>query len=166
LAVVVLEGKTRAGLIFPLCAKLLWSSQFVLVDRRTKIESGERTTSFSFLLNDKHGAIGRALVKTRPERRAAYFMGGQFCTYLQFSSSIIHQRKFISVYSILTELPAVYLLYDSPRWSGSFLILIFAVSVWNGGGFYIEVFGRKYVQFVIVFPSSLTESCQSDLNAS
>lgn len=54
--------------------------------------------------------------------------------------------RYPSAYSILTELPAVYLLYDSPRWSGTFLILIFAVSVWNGGGFYIEVFGRKYVQ--------------------
>lgn len=55
-------------------------------------------------------------------------------------------RRCILVYSVLTELPAVYLLYDSPRWSGTFLILIFAVSVWNGGGFYIEVFGRKCVQ--------------------
>lgn len=47
------------------------------------------------------------------------------------------------VYAVLTELPAVFLLYDSSLWSGVFLILIFAVSVWNGGGFYIEVFGRK-----------------------
>jgi hypothetical protein len=39
----------------------------------------------------------------------------------------------------------VFLFYDSPRWSAAFLILIFGVSVWNGGGFYIEVFGRKYV---------------------
>jgi hypothetical protein len=49
------------------------------------------------------------------------------------------------VYAILTELPAVFLLYDSSLWSGVFLIVIFAVSVWNGGGFYIEVFGRKFV---------------------
>ena len=48
-------------------------------------------------------------------------------------------------YSIITELPAIFLLYDSERWTGAFLMLIFAVSVWNGGGFYIEVFGRKYV---------------------
>ena len=27
--------------------------------------------------------------------------------------------------------------------SAVFLLVIFAVSVWNGGGFYIEVFGRK-----------------------
>lgn len=50
-----------------------------------------------------------------------------------------------TVYAILTEVPAVYLFYDSSFWSGVFLIFIFAVSVWNGGGFYIEVFGRKYV---------------------
>lgn len=49
------------------------------------------------------------------------------------------------VYSVLTELPAILVLYRSPFWSGAFLIFIFAVSVWNGGGFYIEVFGRKYV---------------------
>ena len=52
------------------------------------------------------------------------------------------------VYSVLTELPAIFVLYRSSFWSGAFLIFIFAVSVWNGGGFYIEVFGRKYV-----FPS-------------
>jgi len=44
----------------------------------------------------------------------------------------------------VTELPAIYLLYDSPFWSGAFLLGIFSVSVWNGGGFYIEVFGRKF----------------------
>ena len=36
-------------------------------------------------------------------------------------------------------------MYDSKEWSAAFLLLIFAVCVWNGGGFYIEVFGRKYV---------------------
>ncbi|KIK99702.1 hypothetical protein PAXRUDRAFT_465508 [Paxillus rubicundulus Ve08.2h10] len=127
-----------SGAIYLIWQLLYW--KFVLVDRRTKIESGERTTSFSFLLNDKHGAIGRALVRTRPERRTAYFMGGQF------------------LYSILTELPAVYLLYDSPRWSGSFLILIFAVSVWNGGGFYIEVFGRKFERELEALRKELAEN--------
>jgi len=48
------------------------------------------------------------------------------------------------VYALLTEMPAVFLLYDSPIWSAGFLLLIFSVSVWNGGAFYIEVFGRKF----------------------
>ena len=51
----------------------------------------------------------------------------------------------ITVYAVLTELPAVFLLYDSLFWSAVFLLVMFAVSVWNGGGFYIEVFGRKCV---------------------
>lgn len=48
-----------------------------------------------------------------------------------------------SVYTVITELPAALLLYNSPISSAIFLIIIFSVSVWNGAGFYIEVFGRK-----------------------
>lgn len=47
------------------------------------------------------------------------------------------------VYALLTEIPALLILYQSAFWSEIFLLAIFAVSVWNGGGFYIEVFGRK-----------------------
>ena len=52
-------------------------------------------------------------------------------------------NSFWIVYAILTEIPATFLLYRSSFWSAAFLLLIFSVSVWNGGGFYIEVFGRK-----------------------
>ncbi|KAG8218337.1 hypothetical protein J3R82DRAFT_3952 [Butyriboletus roseoflavus] len=127
-----------SGAIYLIWQLLYW--KFVYVDRRTKIESGQRTTSLTYLLNDKRGAIGRALDKTHPERRAAFFMAGQF------------------VYSILTELPAVCLLYDSPRWSGTFLIVLFAVSVWNGGGFYIEVFGRKFERELEALRKELAEN--------
>ncbi len=51
--------------------------EFVLVDRRAKIESGQRTTSFSFLLNEKRGVIGRALSSIPQGYREAVFMGGQ-----------------------------------------------------------------------------------------
>jgi hypothetical protein len=54
------------------------SYQFLLVDRRAKIESGQRTTSFSFLLNDKHSAIGRMLSSVPRQYREASFMAGQF----------------------------------------------------------------------------------------
>ncbi|EIW82477.1 hypothetical protein CONPUDRAFT_136970 [Coniophora puteana RWD-64-598 SS2] len=126
-----------SGAIYVIWQLLYW--KFVLVDRRTKIESGQRTTSFSFLLNDKRGAIGRMLSKIPPQYRILSFMGGQL------------------VYSILTELPAVYLLYDSPFWSGAFLVSIFAVSVWNGGGFYIEVFGRKFERELEALRKELSE---------
>jgi hypothetical protein len=59
---------------------MIWQAlywKFVLVDRRTKIESGQRTTSFSFLLNDKRGVIGRWLSAIPAGRREATFMFGQ-----------------------------------------------------------------------------------------
>ena len=85
-----------------------------------------------------------------PEQfREASFMGGQLCELAL--PSVITMRKYLFrcalVYAIVTELPAVYLLYDSSFWSAAFLLAIFSVSVWNGGGFYIEVFGRKYAIF-------------------
>ena len=101
---------------------LYW--KIVLVDRRKEIESGKRTTSFLFLLNSK-GSIGNILSVFPPLLRQPAFMAGQLA------------------HAIFTELPAAYVLYDSPSWSNLFLLFILSVSVWNGGGFYIEVFGRK-----------------------
>ena len=66
--------------------------------------------------------------------------------------STAHGLTIIAVYSVLTELPAVFVLYDSSFWSGVFLLFIFAVSVWNGGGFYIEVFGRKCASRCFILP--------------
>ncbi|KAJ7229004.1 hypothetical protein GGX14DRAFT_616367 [Mycena pura] len=117
---------------------LYW--KFVLVDRRAKIESGQRTTSFSFLLNDKRGVIGRVLSSVPPAFRMAVFMFGQL------------------LYTVLTEVPALYVLYDSPFWSCVFLIFILSVSVWNGGGFYIEVFGRKFERELEALRKELAEA--------
>jgi len=122
---------------------LIWQGlyiKFILVDRREKIEAGQRTTSYSWLLNDKRGVIGRWLSNVKPENRPIAFQLGQF------------------VYSLVTQLPAVYLLYDSPLWSGLFLLFIFSVSVWNGGGFYIEVFGRKFERELEALRKELAES--------
>ncbi|TFK56196.1 hypothetical protein OE88DRAFT_1804954 [Heliocybe sulcata] len=130
-----------SGVIYAIWQTLYW--KFVLIDRRKKIESGQRTTSFSFLLNDKRGVIGRALSKVPQQYREAAFMGGQL------------------LYALLTELPAVFLLYDSPRWSNIFLLFIFAVSVWNGGGFYIEVFGRKFERELEALRKELAEAQRS-----
>jgi len=81
------------------------------------------------------------MLSSVPEQfREASFMGGQL------------------VYSVLTELPAVYILYDSPFWSGVFLLLLFSVSVWNGSGYYIEVFGRKFERELEALRKELAES--------
>ncbi|KAI0080689.1 hypothetical protein K474DRAFT_1589163 [Panus rudis PR-1116 ss-1] len=133
-------------IIYTIWQLLYW--KFVLIDRRKKIESGQRTTSFSYLLNDKRGIIGRALSSVRPEYREVSFMFGQ------------------SIYSILTELPAVFLLYDSSFWSGVFLLFIFSVSAWNGGGFYIEVFGRKFERELEALRKELAEATARSTHSS
>jgi hypothetical protein len=128
---------------------MVWQSlywKFVLIDRRKKIESGLRTTSFSFLLNDKRGVIGRMLSSVKPQYRESSFMAGQLGTSTDPGDLTCLNISYVClVYALITELPAVFVLYDSPLMSGVFIMIIFAVSVWNGGGFYIEVFGRKYV---------------------
>ncbi|KZW03895.1 hypothetical protein EXIGLDRAFT_758211 [Exidia glandulosa HHB12029] len=132
---------TLSGLIYMIWQGLYW--KFVLIDRRKKIESGQRTTSFSFLLHDKRGLIGRKLAAIKPEYREPSFMAGQLA------------------YALITEIPAVFLLYDSPFWSAVFMFTIFSVSVWNGGGFYIEVFGRKFERELEALRKELAEATQS-----
>ncbi|KAJ3568410.1 hypothetical protein NP233_g5731 [Leucocoprinus birnbaumii] len=121
------------------CSWQLLYWKFVLVDRRAKINSGQRTTSFSWLLNDKRGFIGKKLGAIPAQYREIFFISGQ------------------AVYAILTEIPAVFLLYRSSMWSGVFLLLIFGVCVWNGGGFYIEVFGRKFERELEALRKELAE---------
>lgn len=68
-----------SSLIYILWQWLYW--QFVYVGRKAKVESGERVTSFSYLLADKRGAIGRALSHVPEDWRVFSFMLGQFSEY-------------------------------------------------------------------------------------
>jgi len=139
------------ALVFSSIFYILWQGlywKFLLVDRREKIASGQRTTSLTWLLNDRRGPIGKMLRGVRPESRERGFMLGQF------------------IYSIVTELPAIFLLYDSAAWTGVFLMFIFAVSVWNGSAFYIEVFGRKFERELMALRQEIAQSSQSQSAAS
>jgi len=124
---------------------LYW--KLVYVNRRKKLESGQRTTSLHWMLN-KPGLIRNLLSKVKPENRELYFMLGQF------------------VYAVLTDVPPVFVLYDSPFWSGAYLLFILSVSVWNGGGFYIEVFGRKFERELEALRKELAEAQSKSHNAS
>ena len=98
------------------------------------------------MLNDKRGVIGRSLSSVPQNYREAAFIAGQLgkCT----CHSVTNGNTYWHIaYTMFTELP-VFVLYESSLWSGVFLIIIFSVSVWNGGGFYIEVFGRKCVLII------------------
>jgi len=135
-----------SSFIYTVWQCLYW--KFVIIDRGAKISSGKRTTSFSYMLNDKRGIIGKALLNVPPAYKELSFMGGQL------------------VYSLLTELPALYIFYDSPFWSAMFLWFIFSVSVWNGGGYYIEVFGRKFERELEALRKELAEASSAASQAS
>lgn len=135
-----------SGFIYTVWQCLYW--KFIIVDRGAKISAGKRTTSFSYMLNDKRGIIGRALRHVPPAYKEFSFMAGQL------------------VYSLLTELPALFLMYNSRTWSAIFLMFIFSVATWNGGGYYIEVFGRKFERELEGLRKELAEASAQASNAS
>ncbi|WVQ71907.1 hypothetical protein IAR50_001449 [Cryptococcus sp. DSM 104548] len=108
---------------------IIWQAtyyKFISIDRKTKIESGQRETSFHYMLNDKRGPIGKALKGIPPAHRELWFIFGQL------------------IYSIIFMIPPAALLIHSANASYIFIVLIFAASTWNGASFYVEVFGRKF----------------------
>ncbi|KDE08942.1 hypothetical protein, variant [Microbotryum lychnidis-dioicae p1A1 Lamole] len=112
---------------------LIWQAlyfQYIIVARKEKIKQG-RATSFTFLINDRKRLIGKIAAKVRPERREAAFIFGQ------------------AVYTLVTLLIPIFGLYDSKFWSSIYLLTLFAVSVWNGASFYMEVFARKFEKELI-----------------
>ncbi|GAA5909656.1 hypothetical protein JCM6882_008456 [Rhodosporidiobolus microsporus] len=98
---------------------------FVIQLRADKIKEG-RATSFTFMIADKRRLIGKIAAKVPEKWREAAFMGGQ------------------AVYTFVTLLIPVFVLYDSKTWSSVYLIWLFATSAWNGASFYMEVFARKF----------------------
>ena len=48
------------------------------------------------------------------------------------------------MYSIIFMIPAATIMMHSHTASDLVIILLFVVAVWNGGNFYVEVFGRKF----------------------
>ena len=64
----------------------------MLIDRRAKVQSGQRITSFTYLLNDKRGAIGRALAAIPPAYREVSFMGGQLGAFFSHA----HRQQFLT----------------------------------------------------------------------
>jgi hypothetical protein len=97
------------------------------------------------MLNDKKGPIGKLLRGIRANHRELWFI------FFQLSQSTT--RCSIAdkiVYSVVFMIPAAALFINSARASNVFLVVIFAVSAWNGASFYVEVFGRKYVSLFLL----------------
>ncbi|GAA6064173.1 hypothetical protein JCM10212_003054 [Sporobolomyces blumeae] len=98
---------------------------FVIRLRANKIKEG-RATSFTYMVNDKKRLIGKIAAKVPDGYKEMAFMGGQ------------------AIYTVVTLLPPVLVLYDSKFWSDVYLLFLFAVSAWNGASFYMEVFSRRF----------------------
>lgn len=105
---------------------------FIMVKKREKVESGLRLTSYSWLLNDTHGKKG--FIQT-----TAFMFGEKY----KLEMFMLLQL----VYNVVTSIPT-YFLFRYFWLNTTFLIAMFAVSVWNGASYYIEVFSRRYVNEV------------------
>lgn len=70
----------------PMHADLIWQLayyRFLLVAQRSKIESGQRVTSFTWLLKDKKSLVGKIGMRVREEwREAAFMVSHPICWYL------------------------------------------------------------------------------------
>ncbi|KAL0088109.1 hypothetical protein J3Q64DRAFT_1724103 [Phycomyces blakesleeanus] len=118
-------------LIYSTSAYLVWQTLyfvFIMVKRREKVESGVRLTSYSWLLDDSHGRKGFI-------QNASFIFGPKYKIYMFMLLQL--------VYNIITTLPTYYL-YQHFWLHGSFLLTMFAASVWNGASYYIEVFSKRY----------------------
>ncbi|KAI8577948.1 hypothetical protein K450DRAFT_249178 [Umbelopsis ramanniana AG] len=102
---------------------------FIMVQRREKVEKGLRLTSYSWLLDDRHGRKGII-------QKAAFALGAQYKLQMFMLLQL--------TYNMFTVLPTVFL-YQHFKLHSAFLIIMFAVSVWNGASYYIEVFSRRYI---------------------
>jgi hypothetical protein len=102
---------------------------FIMVQRREKVEKGLRMTSYSWLLDDRHGKKGFI-------QKASFALGSQYK---------LQMFMFLQLtYNLFTVFPTVFL-YRHFKLHSVFLIIMFAASVWNGASYYIEVFSRRYI---------------------
>ncbi|ORY71555.1 uncharacterized protein BCR38DRAFT_417374 [Pseudomassariella vexata] len=107
---------------------LFWQLAYyylITVRRREKIAAG-RPTSYTWLRRSYSKTwIGKVVLSMPNRLQEPAFM------FIQYS------------YAVLTMLPCPLWFYS--RWaSGSFLMIVFAWSVYNGSTFYIDVFGKRF----------------------
>ncbi|CEP11192.1 hypothetical protein [Parasitella parasitica] len=101
---------------------------FVIVAKKEKIESGSRTTSYTTLLN-------------RKTRKKSFILAitTMFGEKYKLKMLIFWQFWYTLGTSALT-----YFYYKDFWLHSSCLVVMFAVSVWNGASYYIDVFSKHY----------------------
>ncbi|CAF1087270.1 unnamed protein product [Adineta ricciae] len=109
---------------------------FIVYGRRDKVQSGSRVTSYTWLLNDKKGFVARLVDKVgfAESDNEINIYKVLFYFLLQFA------------YMLISILPVCLWYYRYKYINAIFLCSVFAVSVYNGASFYIEVFSRQYIK--------------------
>ncbi|KAI8997206.1 hypothetical protein BDB01DRAFT_712804 [Pilobolus umbonatus] len=132
-AIAAVESITlKQALLYTTVAYAIWQTlyyMFIMVGRRDKVESGLRLTSYSWLLDVTHGKKGFI-------KKTAFMFGDKYKLEMFMFLQLI--------YNVVTSIPTFFL-YKYFWLHTTFLIAMFAVSVWNGGTYYIEVFSRRYI---------------------
>jgi hypothetical protein len=103
---------------------------FVIVAKKEKVESGSRTTSYTTLLNKSPENSNKSFILA---------ITGMFGEKYKLHMLIFWQFWYTLGTSALT-----YFYYKSFWFHSSCLVTMFAISVWNGASYYIDVFSKHY----------------------
>jgi len=122
-------------IIFYLLWQLLYYA-FIVYGRRDKVARGLRTTSYTWLLADSNGFVSRLMRKLG--------IGGAGEGINRYKVTFFFLLQF--VYMLISILPVCWWYYRYMYVNVVFLCSIFAVSVYNGASFYIDVFSRRYIK--------------------
>lgn len=130
---------TKTAIFYTVVFYIIWQLlyyTFIVYGRREKVDRGLRATSYTWLLADKSGVVFRLIQKFGfdgpSDGRGRYKL--LFYFLLQFG------------YMLLSILPVCLWYYRNMYANVVFLCVIFAVSVYNGASFYIDVFSRRYIK--------------------
>lgn len=107
---------------------------FVIMDKKEKVESGSRTTSYTILLNRS------------PEDNKKSFIVA--ITSMFGEKYKLHIFIFWQFWYTLGTSSLTYFYYQSFWFHSSCLVTMFAVSVWNGASYYIDIFSKHYLDEV------------------
>ncbi|CAF3056157.1 unnamed protein product [Rotaria socialis] len=130
---------TASAVFYTVVFYLIWQLlyyAFIVYGRREKVARGLRATSYTWLLTDKDGFVARLIEKFgfgSPDDGINLYKV-VFYFFLQFG------------YMLISILPVCFWYYRNMYINGIFLCSIFAVSVYNGASFYIDVFSRRYLK--------------------
>lgn len=121
----------------PPCADTVWQLlyfHFVIQLRAAKIKEG-RATSFTYMVNDKKRLIGKIAAKVPPQwREVAFMVRSTFSFSTERSKTEVDSsaQGGQAIYTFVTLLIPIFVLYDSKIWSSIYLVALFAISAYNG----------------------------------